>query len=230
MDYKIVSIPTRRVNVYLIITNGKGMLIDVGAKKYLSVVYQAISRNGLGLSDIKLILLTHTHYDHVDGLREIREKTGAQILVHKNEAGSLGRGYTDIPAGTTLAGKLLSFLGRKLYPSLAAYEAVAADILIEDRYEISEFGAGTYILPTPGHTNGSVSLIMDNKHAFVGDSMFGIMRESIFPPFANDISRLMRSWQILADTGCQTFYPGHGRSISRERFENNFRKYRNKYQ
>jgi len=228
VEYKIVSIPTRRVNVYLVIADGKWMLVDVGAKKYLPIVYEAISSNGLELSNIKLIVLTHTHYDHVDGLKEISERTGARILVHKNEAESLSSGYTRFPSGTGLIGKFIVLLGRKLYPSLAAYEPVEADIVIDDRYEIGEFGTGVYIIPTPGHTSGSVSLIINNQFAFVGDSMFGIMKESIFPPFANDTVELMKSWQLLADSGCQNFYPGHGTAISRERFDINFMKYTNK--
>ena len=116
-----------------------------------------------------------------------------------------------------------------MYPSIAAYDPVTADILLDGRYEISELGTDSYIIDTPGHTNGSVSLIIDNQHAFVGDTMFGFMKERIIPGFANDIPELMRSWQILADTGCQFFYPGHGKPIDRERFESNFKKYKNKY-
>jgi len=230
VEYKIVRIPTPRVNVYLIITGNRGILIDVGAKKYLPRLYEAIRENGLEPGDIRQIILTHTHYDHVDGLKEIREKTGAKILVHKNEADSLNRGYTSIPAGIGFIGKTVSFLGRKLYPSIGAYDPVSADILLDDSYQIGELGKNSRIIHTPGHSNGSVSLIIDNVHAFVGDCMFGFMRKRIIPGFANDIPQLMRSWQLLADTGCQVFYPGHGKPIDRERFDRNLSRCLNKYQ
>ena len=230
MEYKIVRIPTPRVNVYLIITGNRGILIDVGSKKYLFRVNEAIRENGLQPDDIRLIILTHTHYDHVEGLKEISEKTGAKILVHKNEADSLRRGYTEIPAGTGLISKTLSFLGRKLYPSFGSYDPVSADIMLEESYQVDELGKDSRIIHTPGHTNGSVSLIIDNEHAFVGDCVFGFARERIFPGFANDIPQLMRSWQLLADTGCKIFYPGHGKPIDRERFDRNLSAYLYKYQ
>ena len=83
MNYKIIRIPTRRVNVYLLIADGKGMLVDIAAKKNLPIVYEVINRNGLELSNIKSILLTHTHYDHVDVLKEIRKKTGQRYWFTK---------------------------------------------------------------------------------------------------------------------------------------------------
>ena len=229
MDYKIVCIRTRRVNVYLVIKGNLGILVDPGARKYLPLVHAAILGNGLELQDIRLIILTHTHYDHVDGLKEISEQTGARILVHKNEAGELANGYTRIPRGTGLLGSTISFLGRTLYPSIASYDPVEADIRIEDRYEIEELGAGSYILHTPGHTHGSISFIAGNEHAFVGDSLFGIMKDSVFPPFADNVPELIRSWQLLADTGCHIFYPGHGRQISRELFLSDLEKFKTKY-
>lgn len=214
------------MNVYLVISGDKGILVDAGTRKYLPMVYASICEQGLEFRDIRLIILTHTHYDHVDGLKEIREKTGARILVHKNEAPSLLKGHTDIPAGTVFIGRILSFLGRKVLPSIGSYPAVTADILVEDRYDITELGIEAYVIHTPGHTNGSVSLIIDNEYAFVGDSMFGIMKKSILPPFADDPSALKRSWQVLAETGCRIFYPGHGKPIDRQRFENNLRKFK----
>lgn len=226
MDYKIIRIPTHRVNVYLVISGGKGILVDPGARKHLHMVYASIREQGLELSAIKLIILTHTHFDHAEGLKEIREKTGARILVHSNEAPSLRKGYTDIPLGTILPGRILSFLGRKLVPSIASYPPVIPDILAGDRYDITELGIPAYLIHTPGHTSGSVSLIIDNKHAIVGDSMFGVFKRSILPPFADDPATLMRSWQLLADTGCRIFYPGHGKPIDRYILEQNIGEYR----
>jgi glyoxylase-like metal-dependent hydrolase (beta-lactamase superfamily II) len=212
------------VNVYLVIAGGRGILVDPGKRKHLTEVYDAIRKQGLGLSDIKLIILTHTHYDHVDGLKEISEQTGASILVHKNEAPSLVRGYTDIPAGTILTGRILSFLGRNVVPSIGAYPPVTPDILLEDRYDITGWGVHAYMMHTPGHTCGSASLILDNEYAFIGDSMFGIRRRSIFPPFADNPAALMRTWEKLAATGCRMFYPGHGAPITRQRLIINLEK------
>ena len=225
MDCKIIRIPTHRVNVYLIISGSKAILVDPGVGKHLPVVYASIREHGLALNDIKMLILTHTHYDHVDGIKEVREKTGARILVQSNEAESLRRGYTELPRGTILPGRILSFLGRKLVPSIGSYPPAVADILIEERYDITELDVPAFVIHTPGHTRGSVSVIIDNEYAFVGDCMFGIFRRSILPPFADDPAALMRSWQVLADTGCSTFYPGHGKSIDRQRFEDNLRKF-----
>ena len=72
------------------------------------------------------------------------------------------------------------------------------------------------IMHTPGHTSGSVSVIIDDEIALVGDTMFGIFRSSVFPPFADNIPELIRSWKSLLETECSLFLPSHGREKTRE--------------
>jgi len=229
MDYKIIRIPTSVMNVYLVIAGGKGILIDAGIRKHSREVYAKIHKHGLEPEDIRFILLTHTHFDHVRGLKEIKEKTGAKILVHSNEAPSLSKGYTDIPLGTTTTGKVFSFLGRKVVPFIGAYPPVTPDIVIGDRYDIPDLGVPAYVIHTPGHTSGSLSLIIDNEYAFVGDCMLSVFRKSILPAFADDPATLMKSWQVLLDTGCRIFYPGHRGPISRQMLEDNLEKSRHSW-
>jgi len=226
VEYKIIRIPVRNVNVYLVIAGGKGIIVDAGIRKHSPEVYATIRKHGLEPEDIRFILLTHTHFDHVRGLKEIKEKTGAKILVHSNEAPSLSKGYTDIPPGTITIGKIFSFLGRKVVPFIGAYPPVTPDIITGNRYDIADLGIPAYVIHTPGHTSGSVSFIIDNECAFVGDCMLSVFRKSILPAFAEVPATLIKSWQVLLDTGCRIFYPGHRDPISRQMLEDNLEKFR----
>jgi hydroxyacylglutathione hydrolase len=69
---------------------------------------------------------------------------------------------------------------------------------------------------TPGHTTGSMSVIVDDEVALVGDTMFGVFKRSVFPPFADDVSEMIKSWGKLLNSNCKFFLPSHGREKSRE--------------
>jgi hydroxyacylglutathione hydrolase len=95
--------------------------------------------------------------------------------------------------------------------------------LIDGETDLREFGFSGRVLPTPGHTIGSMSILIGRK-GFVGDTLFGIRSETISPPFLSDIAALKKSWAALLRTDCLSFYPGHGKAIDRRRFENYFEK------
>ena len=83
------------------------------------------------------------------------------------------------------------------------------------------------MIHTPGHTAGSMSLIIDDELAVVGDTMFGVFRWSVFPPFAEDEKLMIKSWGRLLETKCSEFIPSHGTANSRLSVQKEYNK-RNK--
>jgi hydroxyacylglutathione hydrolase len=215
---EIVRVPLRRGNAYFVISEGQVLLIDTGTKGNESKIVQALGNLGLSPSHIRLIILTHTHYDHCGSLKALKDMTGARTVVHRNEATCLRDGYGGVPAGTTPLTRIISLIGRTIGKRIGGYDSVSPDIIISERLGLEEYGTGGYILPTPGHTSGSVSIIIHNRYAVVGDTLFNIRRKSLFPPFADDREELFKSWGKLYDTGCQSFYPGHGNPFGIDKF------------
>lgn len=223
-EYRIETIQAGGANVYLIVNGDQSILVDAGGKRAASNILEQVRQSGLEPEDVKLIILTHTHYDHVGGLKDLHDVTHAKILVHENEADPLAAGYTEFPRGTMFLTELISFIGRRLARGMGEYEATRPDISITDRFDLEPYGVHGYVLPTPGHSPGSVCVIVDGKTALVGDTLFGITRRSTFPPFADDVDELIESWKVLIDTGCQRFLPGHGKPISIDELWESYRK------
>jgi hydroxyacylglutathione hydrolase len=221
-EHRIETVQAGGANVYLVVNGSQSILIDAGDKEAPKKVLQKLGESGLEPQDVKLIILTHTHSDHCGGLKELQDVTQANILVHESEAEGLTQGYGGFPKGTTLLGKVISFIGRRLAKRSGRYAAVRPDISITDRFDLEPYEVNGYVLPTPGHSTGSLCVIMDGKTALVGDTLFGISRRSVFPPFADDVDELLKSWKLLIDTGCQHFLPGHGRSISIDELRTNY--------
>ncbi len=219
---RITTIPMMTSNAYVVANGKRAILIDCGMKKKEKKIIAALERMQLSPSDIKLIILTHTHYDHSGSVKALQEITGAKILVHQAEASCLEQGYCAFPKGTMWFPKITSAVGRALNKWVGRYAPVSPDILISERFDLQAYGIDGYVLPTPGHTAGSICVIIEGRHAIVGDTLFNIFKHSVFPPYANDQEELLRSWKILLEIGCEHFYPGHGKPFTRNRLQKTY--------
>ena len=205
-------------------------LVDAGLMGKGRYKIEAIQKLGLPLTDIKRIIMTHTHYDHCGTLAELKELTGAQIMVQSEEAANLREGFTPLPRGTRWYSKAIVFLGDRLLPSSAgSFDPVESDIVVEGSCDLNQYDLPGEAIHTPGHTAGSLSILVDGEHALVGDTMFHIFKNSAMPPFANDVPELLGSWERLLETGCERFYPGHGSPFSRDLLEQSLDKEKKKY-
>ncbi len=213
---EIIKIAPAKCNVWLIINAEKSILVDAGYSGKIRDFEHTLVDNGLKPRDITMIIMTHIHFDHSFRLKELREFTRARVVVNENEVGYLEQGYCPFPHGTRWYSGIISWIGRHLVYRIGKFDAVSPDIITKSKLDLTRYGMEGDIIPTPGHTSGSQSLVI-GENAFVGDDMFGIFRNSILPPFANDINTLYKSWQVLLDTGCINFYPGHGSVIDRTR-------------
>lgn len=70
---------------------------------------------------------------------------------------------------------------------------------------------------------------MDNEIAIVGDTMFGVFKNSIFPPYSDDTVKMIESWGRLLNTDCIIFLPGHGKEINRKLLQKEYEKYARKH-
>lgn len=222
--YSIITIPMIQSNSYLIVSGGRGILVDTGYKGNIKYLQTVLEKNKFKSSDIVLIVLTHTHNDHVGSLAEVKEKSRAKVLVHAAEKGYLEKGKTPFPRGTMWFSKIISGIGNTLLVSKSKYPPVIPDIIIKGEYSLGKFIPEAKVIPTPGHTDGSVSLVIGNEVAFVGDTLFSVFPRTVFPPFANNVPELLKSWEKLIATGCRTFYPGHGKPISLQKLKDSYEK------
>lgn len=197
-----------RSNVFLITHNNRHILVDTSpGRKWKALQRKLLS---LGITGIDYLVLTHTHFDHAGNAAKIRKTFQAKIMVHKNEADNLTKGMNPPVCGTGPFSRIIVSLFIKRAARLLRYEGCSIDYTVDSEYSLREPEIDAYIIHTPGHTQGSVSVIIDNEIAIVGDAMFGVFSSSVFPPFAEDITGLLNSWQRLLDTGCKLFLPSHG--------------------
>jgi len=166
----------------------EGMVIDPGAEGRF--ILRNVEEMGL---HIRLIVATHSHIDHVSAVREVKEATKAEFVIHKEEADSLAKGKVHA----------LLFFG-------LPFDVCQPDRLVEEGEEIKIDDLTFSILHTPGHSPGGICLLGQGV-IFSGDTLFnmGIGRYDL--P-GGDYQLLMNSIQTkLMPLPDETIvYPGHG--------------------
>lgn len=220
--YNITQLLSGHSNSWLVQKNDLSILVDSGKTKSRSLLMQNLKTALHQGNTLDYLMLTHTHYDHCQSAAAIKNLYHCNIIVSENAVPSITAGYTHLPRGTNYVSDILAKAGHALMKKKFMYAPFNADITISDDYLFPAPDADLRIITTPGHSADSISLIVDNEVAIVGDAMFGIFRNHVFPPFADDIPEMIRSWGKLLDTGCTTFLPGHGRAISRELLEKEY--------
>jgi glyoxylase-like metal-dependent hydrolase (beta-lactamase superfamily II) len=224
----IIPIPTAYANSYLIKSGNISILIDTGLQRSGKIILKGIAEAGLQPSDIRLIILTHCHYDHCRGARAIQAATGAEMLAHRDDRQKIQRGYCRLPKGTNFPINAWVSMGRIFMPWLAYFPAAEPSIVIHDDYIVEDTVPDIRIIHTPGHTEGSITVILEGRHAIVGDTAVGHTRTP-FPPFAEDPRALLLSWKKLLEMGIEYIYPGHGIPYRAERLKKDFEKRRGNY-
>lgn len=202
MAVRIIPVDLGFVKSFLVIGD-RVVVVDAGMPGSSKRILKAMQEHCIRYDDVSLIMVTHAHGDHVGGLWELKDMTHAPVAVHRTEAQGLADG-TGAPAVLhSPAMKLLSGFMGKVKP-----RGVQADVLIGDRLELAEFGVDGYVLHTPGHTAGSVTLIA-GEAAIVGDMVGGQFRAAL-PGVYADLDQMKHSIGLLKETGAKTIYTCHG--------------------
>jgi glyoxylase-like metal-dependent hydrolase (beta-lactamase superfamily II) len=197
-------------------------MADTGFPGKAHRLWNALEERNISPESIKLIIITHGHFDHTGSLSEIKEKTGALILISQSDGLLLKKG---ISPPVILTNKWIKkFI--KLNKNIAAPQVVP-DIMIDSNFPLTDYGLDAEVIHTPGHTPGSLSIIIEERSAIVGDLAmnFGLLsRSSYIPIIASNLKEVYKSWQKIIDMDVQTIYPAHGRIISIDVLKNSLSK------
>jgi glyoxylase-like metal-dependent hydrolase (beta-lactamase superfamily II) len=201
------------VGVHLIPAGDGCALVDAGVPEREDQILAGMAEHGLAPEDLRLIFITHAHGDHMGSMKALAERSGAHVLSHRSEAPALASGQTLHPQGLTLFGKAFSRVMGRFVKAASGYPW-PPDVLVDDELSLADYGIAGRALHTPGHTAGSVSLLLDNGEAFIGDlcAKVPVVGGGSYVPFFADCDRetIYASWERLLDAGATRFYPDHG--------------------
>lgn len=185
-------------NCYLITDekSGKSALIDCTEDS-------AKMREFIGDAQLEYILLTHGHYDHIGGVKGIKELTGAKVVISKEDEAMLSSGRKSLAV----------FVGQ-------THNNADADVIVSEGDVIKLGDSDIAVMQTPGHTAGSVCYICDDK-LFSGDTLFFCSCGRTDFPTGSGAQMLQSLKRLASLEGDYIVYAGHDRSSTLEFEKNN---------
>lgn len=183
-------------------------LVDTGSPGQQERVLAKMK--ALGRTDLRLIWITHAHYDHYGSAAALRQITGALIGVHPLDAESMA--HAQSPLGTQRGYGFIYPIGQPLANRIYPLVPTPPDFVREDGETLAAFGLPATILHTPGHTPGHTCLLLEDGTAFAGD----LIGQSLTPKLQNLLAtqwdQLPNSLSRLMQAQPKWVYTGHSRN------------------
>ncbi|MEX2226569.1 MAG: MBL fold metallo-hydrolase [Dehalococcoidia bacterium] len=199
-------------NVFLVRDGNAAAIIDSGFSDDESFNSRMEVLGNLGEAKLKYIIITHHHYDHSSGAHRLRDATGAQIVVHKDEETLLlnpdeGSGDVEIPEEHKEA--------REQAKKWRAEAAKATpDVRVNDNDVLNVGSLRLRCVHAPGHTAGHLCILLEDDNVlFAGDNVLGVGTAAISPPPHGDMAEYIRSLRKMQSLDAQMLAPGHGPAV-----------------
>ncbi len=221
---QIIRIKLSFSNAYLV-KDKQSILVDTGAPNEADKILAAVQKAGVNTKDISLILHTHGHFDHAGSTAELKRRLGVPTAIHTNDAFMLREGRNGEIKPRNFEARII----KVVVPN--SFEPSEPDIIIKEEVSLSEFGVNGKIIFTPGHTKGSISVLLGNNEAVIGDVMMGgWLGGEIFGShpnyhyFIDDLGQIHASIKKILSYKPSKVYVGHGGPLKSENVIERFSK------
>ena len=190
-------------NVYLVINGQELAVIDTGTSGNAQKTVAYIQKLGYQPTDVKTIILTHFHMDHMGSAKELKDLTNAKVAVHTEDADYVS-GKKPLPKPKNILFRAVS--------SFVKPVPVQVDVILKEGDKI----AGLVVIHTPGHTPGSIMLLdEERKVLFAGDTLrYDGKKVSGAPEqFSTDPNQIRESIAKASTLNFDVMLPGHGETL-----------------
>lgn len=216
------------VNFYLLHDGGEVALVDAGWPRSWPVIQGALRALGRDPGDLKSVVLTHAHPDHLGAAAKVRAETGATVFVNRGEV-ARARGKAKGSSPFTLVPGLAPHLWRPTATAFVLHATVRGFMTPTWVDEVTAFDPGDTldvpgrprVIDTPGHTEGHVSLLLGERVLITGDAMATLdvlTRETgprLMPDALNgDPAQTRASLAHLESLDAGVLLPGHGEPLN----------------
>ena len=216
-------------NLYLFKNNNDDyLLLDTALSCKKDVILDEINKLIDDYNKIKVIVITHSHSDHIGNLKLLLDKIKREdkiVIIHSNAKDIMLSGEKIIPNGFY---KFTKYISKKLKLKFSkefqkGFKNISEEdlkhIVLLDFKDYEEFSLNKYgfenlkIIYTAGHSSDSISLVYNDEYLFCGDMVQNLFfKYPLIPLFGDDIKELVNSWKKVIDKDYSRIYPATSRS------------------
>ena len=188
---------------FLIKEGNNAILVDT-SNENKEQIYNKIKNE-----NISLIILTHGHTDHVANCKYLADELNVPIAMHKADYPMISENIIPRLYADGLVGNIIGLFTR-LMPS--KLEPFKVDLFLENNQSLKEYGINGVIYELPGHTKGSIGILLDNDKFIVGDALFNMLKPTPSRIYENK-QEMLKSVEKIKNLNVKTIYCGHGDSF-----------------
>jgi glyoxylase-like metal-dependent hydrolase (beta-lactamase superfamily II) len=206
MMFKITRIQCSHGNCFCIEDGNNAILIDTSWAPYK----EKIEKDCEG-KNVRLIVLTHGHIDHIQNAAALSKALNAPIAMHKADYALTRNNMEEPMSANTLLGKIaLASIQKSLRHDKA--ELFEPKVFLSDGDALDNYGVRATIIGLPGHTKGSIGILAGDSDLFVGDALMNIVYPARSLLYGNRAD-MIKSAQKISGFKSAIVHFGHGKSI-----------------
>ena len=173
-------------------------IVDTGVPGNERNILRALRTAGIPQDQVSVLVITHAHWDHCGSAASLKKALSIPLL-----AGWPDADYFEKGENTPIQGYAHD-AGRAIAPK-ATWEGLKVDVVAKEDMRLDALGIDAAVLTTPGHTEGSLSVLTGNGDCATGDFLSSL--------YSEDAAMIRNSLKKLADGGAKRFFPSHGGDI-----------------
>lgn len=194
---------------FLIIGEEGTVLVDTGLLPARNFIYEKIKDYSL-----RLIVLTHGHIDHIANAAYFSKKFNVPVAMHSEDAELITHPAARPLLTDNLAGMMLTAMSGMMSKS-SPVEPFEPSIFLKQGMSLAQYGVDGEIVELPGHTAGSIGIVVDGNILIAGDAMMNMMG-SPKPKLFEDKIKMMESYECIQKMPVKQIYMGHGKKIEKK--------------
>lgn len=209
--HEIKRIKCGNGNCYIVTSGESAVLVDTCRKQFRERILSEC-----GMLNIRLIVLTHGHLDHVQNAAWLSHRLNAPVAMSRADTALLSDNLAQMLHARTLPGKIVlaASVNALRYTKIQEF---SPQVWLDEGDSLERYGIPAKVIGLPGHTDGSIALDVEQSDLIVGDALMNMFYPSVSMLY-HDEAQMLRSAERISALGERTIFFGHGKPVANRKW------------
>lgn len=209
--HEIKRIKCGNGNCYIVRSGESAVLVDTCRKQFRERILREC-----GMLNIRLIVLTHGHLDHVQNAAWLSHRLNAPVAMSRADTALLSDNLAQMLHARTLPGKIVlaASVNALRYTKIQEF---SPQVWLDEGDSLERYGIPAKVIGLPGHTDGSIALDVEQSDLIVGDALMNMFYPTVSMLY-HDEAQMLRSAERITALGERTIFFGHGKPVANRKW------------